>query len=362
MSESRSPWPLPERPNLEQLRKQAKELRESEHHASLADAQLALGRHYGFPSWPKLKLAVEQIQLRGAIRDEDVDRARALLDESPALATSAFSNGETPLHVAAERDSPSIVELLVRHGASPQTRFGQSAHTALSWALTCEAFDAAKKLVELGEVPDLFCAAGLGDVDRVKAFWPNGVLTRSPSQTGASRATESGGPLPRPPRDDIDQVSDALCFACRLGRTDVVRWLLDHGGDLEWRGYLGATCLAWAEFSGNAEVRAFLRERGASDDTIDFSYGATPRVFPVMVFADWGFGRRLYPRLAADLSLVNARARVGTALHVAASSGQMACVRLLLVLGADRAALDSNGLTAKEIATKNGHEEIASLL
>jgi ankyrin repeat protein len=357
-----SPWPLPERPNLEQLRKQAKELRESEQLQSLSDAQLALARRYGFPSWPKLKLAVEQVQLREAIRDEDVDRARALLDESPVLASSQFPDGGTPIHAAAERDSPVMLELLTKYGASPRARFGQSAHTALSWALTCEAFDAAKKLVELGEEPDLFCAAGLGDLTRVQSFWSGDTLRHAPSHTGASRATESGDPLPRPPLSDIDQVSDAMCFACRLGHIDVVRWLLDHGGDIEWRGYLGATCLAWAEFSGNTEVCALLRERGASDDAVDFEYGATPRVFPLFVFADWGFGRRLYLRAIANLALVNTPARVGTPLHAAAAAGQMDCVRVLLALGADKAAVDSSGRTAKAVATDKGHGEIASLL
>lgn len=359
---STSPWPLPERPNLEQLRKQAKELRASEKLASLSDAQLALARRYGFPSWPKLKLAVEQIELRQAIQDEDVDRARALLDESPTLASSQFADGGSPIHAAAERDSPVMLELLTRYGASPSARFGTSAHTALSWALTCQAFDAAKKLIELGEEPDLFCAAGLGDLDRVKAFWSDGTLRHAPSQTGASRSTASGEPLPRPPLDDREQVSDAMCFACRLGHVEVVRWLLDHGGDVEWRGYLGATCLAWAEFSGNAEVCALLRERGAADEAIDLEYGATPRAFPVFVFADWGFGRRLYLHLVASSALVSSRARVGTPLHVAAAAGQLECVRVLLVLGADKAALDSSGRTAKAVATAKGHADIASLL
>jgi ankyrin repeat protein len=362
VSMSTPPWPLPERPSVEQLRKQAKELRESEQLDSLSDAQLALARRYGFPSWPKLKLAVEQMQLREAIRDEDVERGLTLLEESPALATSRFTDGSTPLHAAAERNSPRMVELLVGHGASRETRFGQSAHTALSWALTCEAFDAARKLAELGEEPDLFCAAGLGDLERVTAFWSNGGLRHSPSRTGASRSTESGVPLPRPPRDDREQVSDALCFACRLGHVDVVRWLLDRGGDVEWRGYLGATCLAWAGFSGNPEVAALLREHSASDETTDFTFGAKPRTFAAFVFADWGFADRLYRLLIRDMSLLKATARIGTPLHAAAAEGQLKCVQLLVHLGADKAARDSDGRTPKDIATAKGYGQLAALL
>ena len=54
---------LPSRPNLEFLRKQAKELlddlRRQDPSAQLADAQHALARDYGFASWPVLTASVE---------------------------------------------------------------------------------------------------------------------------------------------------------------------------------------------------------------------------------------------------------------------------------------------------------------
>jgi hypothetical protein len=54
---------LPPRPNLEYLKKQAKELLAerlpSEPAWALSDAQHALAREYGFPSWPKLRAHVE---------------------------------------------------------------------------------------------------------------------------------------------------------------------------------------------------------------------------------------------------------------------------------------------------------------
>src|SRR5262245_8118323 len=54
---------LPLHPNLDHLRKQAKELlHELQQHdpdAILADAQHALAREYGFASWPKLKAQVD---------------------------------------------------------------------------------------------------------------------------------------------------------------------------------------------------------------------------------------------------------------------------------------------------------------
>jgi hypothetical protein len=57
------PRDLPDRPDLEHLKKQAKallrELRQRDANASLADALHALARDYGFASWPRLKAHVE---------------------------------------------------------------------------------------------------------------------------------------------------------------------------------------------------------------------------------------------------------------------------------------------------------------
>ena len=56
---------LPPHPNLEHLRKQAKdllhELKQENPALQLADAQHALAREYGFASWPKLKAYVESL-------------------------------------------------------------------------------------------------------------------------------------------------------------------------------------------------------------------------------------------------------------------------------------------------------------
>lgn len=56
---------LPDRPNLDHLKKQAKallrKLREHDAAATLADAQHALAREYGFASWPKLKTHLQAL-------------------------------------------------------------------------------------------------------------------------------------------------------------------------------------------------------------------------------------------------------------------------------------------------------------
>src|SRR5579862_15571 len=117
MSDPRPVRELPERPNLDQLKRQAKELRASGAHSSLSTAQRALAREYGYASWPRLKLAVELITLRRLIEDGDAASVREFLQSSPGLAKASFSDGSTPLHLAAGENRPAIVEALVAFGA-----------------------------------------------------------------------------------------------------------------------------------------------------------------------------------------------------------------------------------------------------
>ena len=166
-----------------------------------------------------------------------------------------------------------------------------------------------------------------------------GELRPNPSTTGSSRYSDTGERLPCPPTRPEDVVSDALYIACRSAQPEVARWLLDHGADPNWRGFLGGSCLAWAEFSGNAELCALLRARGASDELIDSEFRATPKVFGLMVLVAWGFWPdRLRARLSADPSIVHSRGGWGTLLNAAAYNGQIESAKILLEFGADKTA------------------------
>jgi ankyrin repeat protein len=92
MSEPRS---LPPRPDLRHLRDEAKRLHKAGESPSLALAQLAVAREYGFASWPRLKFHVEALTLDASERaaaliasvtSADLRRAHALLAGDPALA------------------------------------------------------------------------------------------------------------------------------------------------------------------------------------------------------------------------------------------------------------------------------------
>ena len=83
---------LPDRPDLAQLRRQARELhraaadgdagalrrvRQVSEKTTLSTAQLAIAREYGFPSWPKLKDGVLGAERRRAPADGDGQGAAA---------------------------------------------------------------------------------------------------------------------------------------------------------------------------------------------------------------------------------------------------------------------------------------------
>src|SRR5262249_25352262 len=97
-----------EHPDIDQLKRQAKELLDAYraqspdavmevagHHRTAAperfalhDAQFVLARSYGFESWPKLKAAVDGVttaRLHEAVQKGDLVEARALLARRPEI-------------------------------------------------------------------------------------------------------------------------------------------------------------------------------------------------------------------------------------------------------------------------------------
>ncbi|GAA4035731.1 hypothetical protein GCM10022247_71740 [Allokutzneria multivorans] len=81
--------PLPERPDLGQLRKQAKEIR-SASGSTLTEAQRALAQRHGFASWPRLVRHVEAINARSWIYT-DAPADETLADRFLRLACLNFA-------------------------------------------------------------------------------------------------------------------------------------------------------------------------------------------------------------------------------------------------------------------------------
>jgi ankyrin repeat protein len=249
---------LPERPNLEQLKKQAKDLLASaknKNTAALArfralpalaqktdtelaalnfalhDAQSAVAREFGFPSWNALRERVEELTLqfdeavatftRGSL-DQRLTRAERLLTRfpnliaenfhaalaygdaaavakhlarDPALATKPSGPHDwAPLiYVAhshwARKNADGLVavtRLLLAHGASPDTSYPLHGNPkeplSALWAATCQSRNAglAKLLLEAGANPNdgesVYHAAENGDVAMLELLAQHGAL------------------------------------------------------------------------------------------------------------------------------------------------------------------------------------------
>ena len=147
------------RPDLDQLRRQAKELLESflggepkavaEVHThyrdagpaafALHDAQLVLARSYGFESWPKLKAYVDGVTVRrlvDAVLSGGIDAVRAMLKARPELVNMDLSANDEhrALHYAVLAGSAEMVRLLMEQGAD--ARKGIYPHRDATSALT----------------------------------------------------------------------------------------------------------------------------------------------------------------------------------------------------------------------------------
>ena len=152
---------LPPRPSREHLRKQAKVLAR-ERAIGLAAAQRSLAGNYGFSDWAALMRYVASAggddvaprsALFTAVRSGDVEAVRRLLagGANPRLGDGR----ETPLHAAARRGPPALVEALIEGGALVwQT--DRKGRTALEVARRARAHDRAEivTLLDVGAIAE----------------------------------------------------------------------------------------------------------------------------------------------------------------------------------------------------------------
>jgi len=322
---------LPVRPDLEQLRRQAKELVRGARAGDadslgrlaavdggpvLADAQLAVAREYGFPSWPKLKSEVERRQI---LNDRDLGRLRAALDDDPSLATDSMDlwcdhrRGVAPLNYIA----------MLRFDAPRLGLSGPLPGTA----------DVAAALLEAGAPVDgvpgdtetpLMTAASYGDADVAR------VLVEAGADLDALAADDAGG-VPG---------GSALLHAAVFGMTDVVDVLVAAGARIRGIEEAAAAGDVQGWLTPDTDPQARIRALTMASDherlaVIDELVAAGAPVDAV----DEAFGRQ--------------------ALRLAAENGRPASVRRLLELGADPTLRDAAGRTALDLC-KN--EEVAAIL
>jgi hypothetical protein len=171
---------FPVRPNLEQLKHQAKDLLRAvhegaadavaqlrKHHpgkearqvdsasAKLADAQAALARSYGLPNWTRL---VTACRMTDAIWRGDAEAVRKLVAKNPKLLQEsargvADSNWGPPMSYAANVGQDAIVQMLRDMGAADLQH-------AFDRACLQGKLETARKLYAMGARPTPGCVMG----------------------------------------------------------------------------------------------------------------------------------------------------------------------------------------------------------
>ena len=248
---------LPATPNLEHLKKQAKEVLRTMPHGKLAQAQHALAREYGFDTWAKLKAHVQALglspaeALKAAVSDSDTVRVREVLERHPELRSKIddplpnYGFGENALFAAVQRSDRATIDVLLRAGANIRKRTEW-------WAGGFGVMDdcdptMVEFLTERGAVIDAHAASRLGMLPKLREL-----VTADPALVHA-RGGDGQTPLHFASTieiakfllsqgadinaRDVDHESTAAQYMLRVGqkrhypkdRQDVARYLLARG-------------------------------------------------------------------------------------------------------------------------------------
>lgn len=144
---------------------------------------------------------------------------------------------ETALHWAASSDDLEALDALLDGGADIEADGAViGGGTPLADAVAFGQWKAARRLLERGARTNLWQAAALGLVDRVREE-----LDRTPAPT----------------QEDLD---NGLWCAAHGGQRDAAELLLDRGADPTWVGHDRLDAAAAAQRSGASELAAWLRE------------------------------------------------------------------------------------------------------
>jgi ankyrin repeat protein len=336
---------LRERPDLDQLKRQAKELLQAfkegvdaavaEVHAhyhgadpatfALHDAQLVIARAYGFQSWPKLKAFVEGATVRRlveAVRAGNVDDVRAMLNVRPELARMSIDNLHVVHHAVLAR-SPEMVRILMAHGASARDGVYPHRDATTAYAIALQRGDdeivriieeeeqkrrdAASGMPNAPAADDLFRAIASGDTDRAIAL-----MEENTARIHTRHTTFQVSPL-----HVAAQALDAR----------LVAWLLDHGVDAAVRAHhdltpLDAAAHRWyrADTQRFETVATLLLGRGAS---------MTAAAAAALGNADWLRARH------SEGTLTDQNDGSGGLLRIAVTHNRPAILELLLDWGFD---------------------------
>lgn len=347
---------LPEKPNLNQLKKQAKDLLHAfraakpeaiadvrAHYGAvpggtdafqLSDAQLVTARVYGFASWPKLKAFVDGVTISrfmAAVQAGDLESVGAMLRQRPELVhmDSAGNNEHRGLHYAVLRRDVPMVRLLMQSGADARKGIWphRDATTAFALARDRGYQDIATVLEEEEQRR------------REQTSCPN--ATVSPAQdriNEAIRADDNATAMKMLEADTrlvraCDRSGGApLHAAAQAANEEMVAWLLARGAGVHKKDLRGLTPLDRAALAVNVHNGRAARFPSVARLLLDRDAEVT--LPAAIALGDTGRIREL---VAAHPGLLRQEIRwtEGGLLTLAVKHGRLEVVRLLLDLGLD---------------------------
>jgi ankyrin repeat protein len=334
---------LAARPDLDQLKRQAKELlvayrsddasavaevraryRNAQRETfALHDAQLVLARSYGFESWPKLKTYVDGVTVRRlveAVRAGDFANVESLIDRRPELANMDVSADDEhrALHHAVLVRSPEMVRLLMRRGAD--ARAGIYPHRDATCAIVIAHDRGYDEIVAI--IREEEAERRHGDNARTDPTEsPDGPLTAAVKANRPKLVAKllAGGADPNEPQY-LQSVDGALLSAgaplhhCAThGKLAIAKLLLDAGADPNAAIFAAGSCVHRAYLSGNAAMIELLERHGGVVDGItvgslglmdrarrmldDEAAGPDPKATKVASGLLWGAAGAGYPEI-----------------------------------------------------------------
>ncbi len=319
---------LPPRPNLDQLKHQAKELQRSAQIA-LHEAQTRIAREYGFASWNKLRDQVEALTLEfdaavdafvEAATDERSDRAERIVTLHPGIVNA---NLHTALVLG---DAKAVDTRLERDPSLARKAGGPRGWEPIHYVCyTVMAHDAPARAEGLAVIARRLIALGVDPNTRFPWLHHN---VRRPVLWGASRVVRS---LP------------------------LVEALLEGGADPN-----DGVTLPLAASAGDIPVLEALRARGANVDQAWATDGATS-LYAILNWSRTPEGVRWLLEHGADPNAMFAE-NGETPLHVVARAWDVPLAEAMVAHGADIERKRADGRTPYAVAELNGNRAVADWL
>jgi ankyrin repeat protein len=242
------------------------------------------------------------------------------------------------LSLAAARGQTSLVKEFYHRAADSAERQGRAfSSDSATWDIFPSQTDCRTVLVDRRNA--LEWAAGFGRDDIVELF----LNTPSPKPPKNMTCRSGMRRFIFPPSSGT-----AMHFAAAGGHESTVRLLRTAGFRFD---SAGQCAIAWAAQSGQDRMVKFLLDNGAAlTSNAAIAAAKHGQVGTVKTLIDAGVSLRLPD------------ARLGTALHYAASNGDEEMVRLLLVHGGNPLQRDKDDKSPLDLAFAHGHAAVAKIL